>query len=540
MIRGAPADPPTYRKASTIWALSVPRILIGAVVIALSLAGALAVMNLLWPSTPTGRRPALAEVPPLDAITRTSVVVAPAALALATLRDTIEGAAPRNLAGSRQSGKDIPLIGDIGWTVDRGPIAVSGRPDALAVSTGLLGTFRATGKLGAQVGNAVGGAVGNAASLLGGDLGRQVQDFAGKTFDQRVDVRGTVVVTSRPALAPTWRIVPNLTAQVNISDVTIPVAGFRLSASNEVKPVVDQSVRQQVAALDARVRNDPFLEQAARREWAKMCRAISLGAAAAGVPDLWLEIRPTRAFAAQPRIDANALHLVIGVQAETRVVPNETKPNCPFPAQLELVPQIDKGRVAIGVPIDVPFTEVNRLLEAQLKDRSFPEDGRSPVEVTVRRTTVAASGDRLLISLVVKAREKKSWLSLGAEATLHIWGRPALDRQNQILKLSDIELDVESEAAFGLLGAAAQAARPQLRAALAERAAVDLKPFAADARNRVDAALAAFRQQQNGVRVDASVTALRLVGIAFDAKTLRVIAEADGVVDVAVTTLAVP
>jgi len=222
------------------------------------------------------------------------------------------------------------------------------------------------------------------------------------------------------------------------------------------------------------------------------------------------------------------------------VVPNETKPNCPFPAQLELVPQIDKGRVAIGVPIDVPFTEVNRLLEAQLKDRSFPEDGRSPVEVTVRRTTVAASGDRLLISLVVKAREKKSWLSLGAEATLHIWGRPALDRQNQILKLSDIELDVESEAAFGLLGAAAQAARPQLRAALAERAAVDLKPFATDARNRVDAALAAFRQQQNGVRVDASVTALRLVGIAFDAKTLRVIAEADGVVDVAVTTLAVP
>jgi hypothetical protein len=520
--------------------LSVPRILIGAVVIALSFAGALAVMNLIWPSTPTGRRPALAEVPPLDAITRSSVVVAPAALALAAIRDTIEGAAPRNLAGSRQGGKDLPLIGDIGWTVDRGPIAVSGRPDALAVSTGLLGTFRATGKLGAQVGNAVGGAVGNAASLLGRDLGRQVQDFAGKTFDQRVDVRGTVVVTSRPALAPTWRIVPNLTAQVNISDVTIPVAGFRLSASNEVKPVVDQSVRQQVAALDARVRNDPFLEQAARREWAKMCRAISLGAAAAGVPDLWLEIRPTRAFAAQPRVDANAVHLVIGVQAETRVVPNETKPNCPFPAQLELVPQIDKGRVAIGVPIDVPFTEVNKLLEAQLKDRSFPEDGRSPVEVTVRRTTIAASGDRLLISLVVKAREKKSWFSLGAEATLHIWGRPALDRQNQILKLSDIELDVESEAAFGLLGAAAQAARPQLRAALAERAAVDLKPFAADARKRVDAALAAFRQQQNGVRVDASVTDLRLVGVAFDAKTLRVIAEADGVVDVAVTTLAVP
>ncbi len=39
------------------------------------------------------------------------------------------------------------------------------------------------------------------------------------------------------------------------------------------------------------------------------------------------------------------------------------------------------------------------------------------------------------------------------------------------------------------------------------------------------------------MRVDAAVTALRLVGIEFDAKTLRVIAEADGTVQVAVTSL---
>ena len=108
-----------------------------------------------------------------------------------------------------------------------------------------------------------------------------------------------------------------------------------------------------------------------------MCRSISLGAAAAGMPNLWLELRPTRAFAAQPRIDETALTLTVGVQAETRIVPNETKPDCPFPAQLELVPQIEQGRVNIAVPIDVPFTEVNRLLEAQLKGKTFPR-GQEP------------------------------------------------------------------------------------------------------------------------------------------------------------------
>jgi Domain of unknown function (DUF4403) len=289
--------------------------------------------------------------------------------------------------------------------------------------------------------------------------------------------------------------------------------------------------------LQARVRGDPFLELTARREWAKMCRSISLGAAAAGMPNLWLELRPTRAFAAQPRISESALTVTVGVQAETRIVPNETKPDCPFPAQLELVPQQEQGRVNIAVPIDVPFPEVNRLLEAQLKGKSFPEDKSSAFAATVKGVKLAASGDRLLVSLRVQANESKTWLGLGAEATIHVWGKPVLDRDRQMLRLGDIALDVESEAAFGLLGAAARAAVPYLEAALAENAVVDLLPFAASARKSIEAAIADFRKGADGVRVDAAVTNLRLVGIEFDAKTLRIIAEADGTVRVAVSKL---
>lgn len=39
------------------------------------------------------------------------------------------------------------------------------------------------------------------------------------------------------------------------------------------------------------------------------------------------------------------------------------------------------------------------------------------------------------------------------------------------------------------------------------------------------------------MRIDASITDLRLVGIAFDATTLRVITEADGTAKVAVSSL---
>ena len=225
-----------------------------------------------------------------------------------------------------------------------------------------------------------------------------------------------------------------------------------------MKPLLDRTVNEQVTALQKRIRDDPFLETAARREWTKMCRSISLGAAAAGVPNLWLEFRPTRAFAAQPRISESALTLTIGVQAETRIVPNEIKPDCPFPAQLELLPQIEEGRVNVAVPIDIPFTEVTRLLEAQLQGKTFPEDKSSAFTATVRGVTLAASGDRLLISLRIKANENRSWFGFGTEATIHVWGRPMLDRARQQLRLADVALDVESHAAFGLLDAAARAA----------------------------------------------------------------------------------
>src|SRR5262249_37730805 len=149
----------------------------------------------------------------------------------------------------------------------------------------------------------------------------------------------------------------------------------------------------------------------------------------------------------------------------------------------------------------------------RLIGRTFPPDGSGPVEITVRRANLAASGDRILLSLRVNAREKKSWFGLGAEAEIYVWGRPALDRERQELRLTDIELDVQSEAAFGLLGAAAKAAQPKLRDALAERAVIDLRPFATAARDQVAAAVAEFSKQDPSVRVDAAIIDLRLVGI---------------------------
>jgi hypothetical protein len=516
------------------------KILFGGLVIVGALTAALLGPYLLWPSGPD-KKPALAEVPPLQPVTRTSVVIAPTAIALTAIRDAMEAQAPRDLSGKRDNPVGQLLTNaELGWTVTRGPLVVTGRAEGLGVAAPLNGAFRLTGQIGAQVGTGVGQIAGALGGLLGDSVGQQMQNLTGRAFDQRADVRGNVAMTARPALLPNWRLEPNLTGQVNIGDVSLSIVGVKLNVSREIKPLLDRSVADQVAALQSRIRGDPVIEVAARREWTKMCRAFPVGKVAPGMPDLWLEIRPVGAVAAQPKIDANAVTLTVGVQAETRVVTAETKPDCPFPATIEIVAPMEQGRVSIGVPIDVPFTEVNRLIEAQLKGRTFPEGGSSPADVTVQSATVAPSGDRLLISLRVKAREKKSWFGLGAEAMVHVWGKPVLDRENQILRLTEIELDIDSDAAFGLIDSAARAAAPYLKPMLAEKAVVDLKPFAADARKKIETVLADFQKNQSGVKVETKINALRLESVAFDAKTLRVVAEAEGNLTVAVTSLSMP
>ena len=519
--------PPRQKKKSALpFGLSIRTALIGAGVIVLFFCGTLWGLNRFAPGNPLDEsKPATAALNALPPVTRTSVIIAPVAVANLAIRDALEANAPRGLTGKNENPL-AELLGkvDIGWSISRGPFAVSGTSSALNISTTLNGSLRITGQLANQGGNLT-GALGG---LLGNRLGENVQKLTTRVLGQRADIRGNVSVTSRPALLPSWRIEPNLSGQVSIGDGGMQVAGLKLNVSDQVKPLLDKTVGEQIGNLSNKLRNDRTLETAARKQWGQMCRSISLGTAAKDAPHLWLEVKPTRAFAAQPKILADWVILTLGVQAETRILPNETKPDCPFPARLDLVAALDQGKVSLNVPIDVSFTELNRVMELQLKGKTFPETGNLPGQVTVLGSSISAAGERLLISLRVKAKETKSWFGFGAEATVHVWGKLTLDRENQIMRLTDISLDVQSEAAFGLLGTAARAAIPYLQKALADNAVVDLKPFAASALKSIDASIAEFQKPVDGVEVEAAVTRLRLTGIEFDSKSLRVIGEAEG------------
>jgi hypothetical protein len=516
-------------------AVNLKTILLAIAVVTVSFFVSLKTMDWLSPRGTVGA-PVLVELPPLPPAPRSSSIIAPVAIALNAIRDAADRGAPRSFAGKADNPvSQILQNADIGWTASRGPITATGAQDVLSLATPLTGTLNVTGSLTSKATGAVGDALGG---LLGGNVAKQIGSVNIKALNASAEIKGNVTITSRPKLAAAWRIEPNLAAQVNLGDTSLSMAGARVNVPAQVKPLIDKTVADQLTAVQAQIRNDPSLERNARLQWAKACRSIPLQGTgtASSLPALWLELRPTRAIAAQPRVDASAVTLTLGIEAETRITPVQTKPDCPFPAVIAIVPPTP-GRVSIGVPIDVPFTDINKIVEAQLAGRTFPEDGSGSVDVTVKRAIVAASGDRLLISLLVSAKEKKSLFGLGGEANVHIWGKPVLDQAQQTLRLTNIELAVESEAAFGLLGAAARAAMPHLQKALADKATVDLKPFASNAQKKIAAVISDFQKNEDGVRVAAEITSLRLADIAFDSKTLRVMAEAEGAINVYVTAL---
>jgi Domain of unknown function (DUF4403) len=510
-------------------------ILLAITVIAVSFFVSLKAMDWLSPRGTTGA-PTLAQLPPLPPASRSSSVIAQVAIAITAIRDAADRGAPRTFAGKADNPvSQILQNADIGWTASRGPITAVGAQDVLSLATPLTGTLNVTGSLSSKATGAVGDALGG---LLGGNVAKQIGGINIKSLNASAEIKGNVTITSRPKIGASWHIEPNLAGQVNLGDTNLSMAGARVNVPAQVKPLLDKTVADQLTAVGNRIRNDPSLEQNARVQWAKACRSIQLQGtgAASSLPALWLELKPTRAIAAQPRVDAAAMTLTLGIEAETHITSEQTKPDCPFPDKITVVPPTPGG-ISIGVPIDVPFTDINKILEAQLTGRTFPEDGSGSVDVTVKHATVAASGDRLLISLLVNAKEKKSYFGFGGEATVHIWGRPVLDPTQQTLRLTDIQLAVESEAAFGLLGAAARAAMPHLQRALAEKATIDLKPFATNAQKKIAAAISDFQKNEDGVRVAAEITSLRLADIAFDSKTLRITAESEGTINVYITAL---
>src|SRR6478752_10467366 len=187
------------------------KILIGVAVVAVSFLISLKATDWLAPRG-TVKPPALVELPPLLPAPRSSTVMAPIVVSLTAIRDAADRGSPKSFNGKADNAvSQILQNADVGWTASRGPIAATGAQDVLSLSTPLNGKLNVTGSLTSKATGAVGDAIGG---LLGDKAAKQIGSINIKSLNASAEIKGNVVITSRPKLAAAWRVEPNLSAQV--------------------------------------------------------------------------------------------------------------------------------------------------------------------------------------------------------------------------------------------------------------------------------------------------------------------------------------
>jgi hypothetical protein len=109
-------------RRARLFGLSVRTLVIGAVVVVIFFSSTLWALNRFFPGNPLDEsKPVTAALKPLQPVTRTSVIVAPVAVAALAIRDALESNAPRGMTGKNENPL-AELLGkaDIGWSIARG------------------------------------------------------------------------------------------------------------------------------------------------------------------------------------------------------------------------------------------------------------------------------------------------------------------------------------------------------------------------------------------------------------------------------------
>lgn len=338
---------------------------------------------------------------------------------------------------------------------------------------------------------------------------------------------------TRPQLLPAWRLQPQFSASARVEEAKIPITNVGdISVRGHVQRAIDDKLAALRDQLEGKLGADDRIEREARKAWDRLCQAFALDPDKDGRPDLYLRVTPTVARASQPRIDETGLLLQVGIEANTEISEDGEKPDCPFPAVLQLLPT-ENARFDIALPVDLTYETINRVAAAQMPATiKRPDQG---IEALFRSVKIAATqDDRLLVTIDGSFSENRWLFGKTVEGTFVVRAGPKLDLSRNAIGFEAVDLDIKSRQMFGLTELLAKGAAPLIEQWVASSLAIDVRREAERLPLLAAAAIAAFNQKTDGVEVQARFDQPKLVGLDFDAAKVRLIGEAHGQVSVAV------
>ena len=429
-----------------------------------------------WPATET------APLPPLPA--QTSTFNVSVSVPLAAVEDALNEAIPTHESGSRPG----PAGTDIEWRIARHPVAVSAADNALRFSGSLSGPVRFVKDL-----------------LL---------DELAATFEFQAHYTAEV----RPRLREDWRITPGLAVQLTVDQAEYEVLDlFTVSMRGLLQRDIDELVRMEERRLNESIEGDGLIERAARDAWERLCTSVQVAAA----PEAWLEVVPTRVRATQPGVEADGVHLHLGLDARTHIRGQATRPACPFPDRLVLE-DAQPGAFDVWLPIEVDYAALAAVLSKLASGRTFG----TGLVATIDAVRIRPHGRALVLQIDLSATVGR-WFSRAAAGSLYLLAQPTLDPTGSTITLADVRLDTASRNT--LIDALGEAAEPWILDAFADHTVFDVAPAMEQVRQGVNEALASLQQRSSdGMTIFAEVDDVSLVQLDLGPEAVRVVAAASG------------
>jgi hypothetical protein len=433
------------------------------------------------------------------------------------LQQELDAAAPYSETGTRGDPVGNPVVDDVlTWQINRTSIAIDGEAGAIRATTGLSGTVRLQGTV----------------RLIRGDIGKLLGKLnpTNIPFSVHADLAAKVAATSFPVLAPNWRVAPNFGLSVDVTQADIPINHVgTISVRGLIRDEVSSKVAELQHRLEAKVGEDRFIEDAARKVFADACRITDF--AVEGQERGWLVTRPVAFQAAQPVIDDSGLRIGLGLRATTEigVGTRPADPECPFPETLEILPTLPDPDFELDVPAGIEWKDLTNLTNAAVAGRSWSaEEAGQTISLTVDRVAMSPFGESMLAEVDFSGR-LSGWFGSRFDGKVYLTARPLLDAAAQKLRFVDVDLDVASGSALSATGLFGTLAAPLLEKAIAERAMIDLASYVADARSQADAAAAKLNAElrSDGLTVTHRLDTieLRQIFVAEDRLSVRIAAK---------------
>ncbi len=364
----------------------------------------------------------------------------PIAVPLAEVRRIVEASLPLRMGDERRAEISGALEDDFyRYALERGPVAVGFADGRLSFA------FAVHGRL-----------------TIGGRL-RPL----GLPVEQTVEIEGRVHGTASPAITAAWQPDPRPSARIDVDRADLEVLSlFSVSVRGFLQEQLDPVLDRELQRAAGRLLADLALRHKAEAAW----RSLHVARRVAEGEPLWIRFQPMAISLAPVTVKDEVLHSGFGITG--MVALSLGGPLAPPPVTL-LPPLGRDGDRAGGFEVEMPVAaepaELSRWVDAALRGMRF-RAGRDR-EFTIGSASLGAAGDRLILTLAFETG--------GREGRLVLRGRPALDPGTTVLRLADLDYDLDSGSLF--LKLANRLHRTELLARLQKAAHLDLAPLLARA-----------------------------------------------------------